>query len=51
MEKVEPGHTYSLQATGKVILPVYKGQANYLVMKNNATDIEYDDSKIFFALE
>lgn len=46
--KLTPGKKASFTAEGKIILPVIKGETNYLVVKNEFVD--YDLSKIFFKL-
>ncbi len=49
-KKLNVGMTGSFTAEGKVILPIYKGEENFLVLKDNGQQ-DYDKSKIHFKLK
>lgn len=49
--KVTETSKSSYEVTGTVILPVIKGEENYLVITKSDSTLEYDDRKIYFKLQ
>jgi hypothetical protein len=49
--EVKPGQPGSYEASGKVILPIIKGEENYLVLQKQDYRIKYEDSFIYFKLK
>lgn len=49
--KVTMGQTKSYEVTGKILMPVLKGQESLMVFKKQAQGIEYEDSFIYFKLK
>lgn len=50
LKKIYPGDTESFKATGKVLMTLYKGKTNYLVIRNETID-DYYSSFMYFSLE
>ncbi|MEW9701270.1 stalk domain-containing protein [Paenibacillus sp. SI8] len=48
--KITQGNPGSYEVSGKVLLPIIKGQSNLFVLQKQDTDIEYDSSMIHFKL-
>ncbi|UKS25774.1 hypothetical protein LOZ80_30100 [Paenibacillus sp. HWE-109] len=49
--KVKEGESKSYSASGKIILPVIKGQENYLIFTRSDSTLEYEDTFIYFKLQ
>lgn len=49
--KVVPGDSKSYQATGNILMPIYKGQENLLTIKKNDVSLAYDNAFVYFDLE
>ncbi|RJX37414.1 copper amine oxidase N-terminal domain-containing protein [Paenibacillus pinisoli] len=41
----------SFEVNGKVLLPIVKGEENYMVVSRSDSTLEYEDRKIFFKLQ
>jgi hypothetical protein len=48
---VQAGDSKSYEANGKIILPVVKGKESYLVLQKQDSNLEYNDSFIYFKLK
>lgn len=49
--EIKPGETGSYEASGKVILPVIKGEDNYFVLEKLDYRLKYEDSFIYFKIK
>lgn len=49
--KVYEGDSKSFEVSGKMILPVQKTGESYLVIRRQDSNLEYDDSFIYFKLK
>lgn len=49
--KLYVGDSKSYSASGKILLPIYKGEENYFVLRQKDDKLEYDDSFIYFKLK
>lgn len=48
--KITPGNPGSYEVSGKILLPIVKGQNNLFVLQKQDTDLEYDSKMIHFKL-
>lgn len=50
-QRIYEGDSRSYSASGKVLLPVYKGVENFFIIKNQDFNLRYEDSLIYFNLQ
>jgi hypothetical protein len=50
MKKIKPGDVVSFTCEGKILLPLTKGQENYLVITKDSS-LEYSDRQLYFRLK
>jgi hypothetical protein len=50
-EQVYEGDSKSYSASGKILMPVYKNEENYMVIQRQDSTLEYEDTFIYFRLQ